>query len=504
MITCSRCGEQNSDEFAYCGDCGSAIGSGPFAIQSTINGGRYRIDKLIGQGGMGSVYRATDMRLRRDVALKVLHAELVAHPTARRRMTQEAEALARIEHPNVVRVIDVFDENQLLVMVLEFVIGGDLARMVQPGGLSEAQVVPLMIGVLAGLEAVHQAGLVHRDMKPGNVLLTDKGVPKITDLGVARDSKAKERTRLGAALGTPEYMSPEQIQGLVVDARCDIYSTGIVLYELLTGVKPYDATTDFDIQAAHVRDPPNLARLRGVVSEPVIGVIARALAKAPGQRWPSAHAMAAALASGASALSPDTQSGRAQAEAKAQFVANAERARAARQLPPHGPGPVGHPDTITEGFGTRPNRENAHISAQSYGASLYAPPSEPMQSRQAWGGGPEHPAKLGNQQLFFSLTGRIPRKPYWINTIFIILCLSLLSIIAAASKTEALFILALPLLWCSWALGVKRWHDRGKSGWWMLINLVPYLGGIWSFVECGCLRGTVGPNKYGHDSTGHY
>ncbi len=306
MPYCSTCHNLVADDTRFCGRCGQPVGAqaSPTDEPSRVadlsgqmfSGGRYLLVKQLGVGGMGTVYLANDTRLKRDVALKVLHAELVTHPTARRRMTQEAEALARIEHPNVVRMLDVFDEGPMLVMVLEFVTGGDLEGKIMPGGMPEADAVQLMTGILAGLGAIHEAGLVHRDMKPGNVLVTGKGVPKITDLGIARDSQAKEKTRLGAALGTPEYMSPEQVQGLVVDARCDIYSSGIVLYEMLTGHKPYDATSEFDIAAAHVREPPNLAALEGKVSAGVIEVVATALAKAPGDRFGSAKEMAEELA----------------------------------------------------------------------------------------------------------------------------------------------------------------------------------------------------------------
>lgn len=302
MQLCPNCKNLVADDARFCGRCGcdaqsaTASDSGPPADEDltgqTMAGGRYQLRAQLGVGGMGAVYHATDLRLRRDVALKILHAELVAHPTARRRMTQEAQALARIEHPNVVRVFDVFDEGPKLAMALEFVTGGDLSARIVPGGLPESQVVPLMCAILAGLEAVHQAGLVHRDMKPGNVLLTDKGVPKVTDLGVARDAQAKERTSMGTALGTPEYMSPEQVQGLVVDARCDVYAAGIVLFELLTGQKPYNATSDFEIATAHVHTPPNLDLLRGRASDKCLAVVSKALAKRPDDRFASAQAMA--------------------------------------------------------------------------------------------------------------------------------------------------------------------------------------------------------------------
>ncbi|MFZ4579838.1 MAG: serine/threonine-protein kinase, partial [Myxococcota bacterium] len=262
-----------------------------------LGGGRYRVVQTLGGGGMGLVVRALDLRLKRDVAVKLLHSDLVAHPTARRRMTQEAEALARVEHPNVVRVLDVFDEGPQLALVLELVTGGDLSQRVGPGGIPAVDVVPLMVGVLSGLQAIHDAGLVHRDIKPGNILLSNTGVPKITDLGVARDSRARERTQLGAALGTLDYMSPEQVQSLTVDVRSDVYAAGMVLYELLTGHRPYNATTDFDIANAHVHVAPNLRALEGKAPPQLISVVAKALAKAPDDRFASAAAMAGALGS---------------------------------------------------------------------------------------------------------------------------------------------------------------------------------------------------------------
>ena len=314
-MLCGNCHQLCPDDVQFCGRCGSAFGAAPEATTDasdlltgrTINNGRYEVRDLLGKGGMGTVYRANDVRLGRLVALKVLAGELVAHATARRRMAQEAQALARIEHPNVVRMFDVFDEGPLLVMALELITGGDLESLVRPGGLNENQVVVAMQGILAGLQAIHDAGLIHRDVKPGNVLLTANGVPKVTDLGVARDSQAKEKTRLGAKLGTPEYMSPEQIQGTNIDARSDVYSAGLVMFELLTGAKPFQGKTEFEWLTAHVHQAPDMHRLEGKASASVRAVVAKALEKNPDQRFASANAMAAALATPTKVVvSPDT------------------------------------------------------------------------------------------------------------------------------------------------------------------------------------------------------
>lgn len=314
-MLCPACNNLEPDDALYCGRCAQRLGNLPdaegeppptpmaeasfdeHAIPSgqLLGGGRYRVVQTLGGGGMGLVVRALDLRLKRNVAVKLLHSDLVAHPTARRRMTQEAEALARVEHANVIRVLDVFDEGPQLALVLELVTGGDLSQRVVRGGDPEVEVVPLMVGVLSGLQAIHDAGLIHRDIKPGNILLSNTGVPKITDLGVARDSRARERTQLGAALGTLDYMSPEQVQSLTVDVRSDVYSAGMVLYELLTGHRPYNATTDFDIANAHVHVAPNLRALEGKASPELIAVVAKSLAKAPSDRYASAADMARAL-----------------------------------------------------------------------------------------------------------------------------------------------------------------------------------------------------------------
>lgn len=300
--TCPNCQNECEADGLFCPNCSQFLGSERATnrpeelVGRALSSNRYRIDQLLGQGGMGTVYSALDTRLGRQVALKILAPELVAHPTARIRMTQESQALARIEHPNVVRVFDVFDEGALFVIVLELVTGGSLEQLVRKNGIGERRCLELADGILAGLEAVHRAGLVHRDVKPGNILLTAQGIPKVADLGIARDTTAQSKTRLGQKLGTLEYMSPEQVQGLHVTACADIYSTAMVLFELLTGRLPFAARTEFEWALAHVRTQPDLAPLECVASATVCDAIAKALAKEPEKRFSSARAMALALA----------------------------------------------------------------------------------------------------------------------------------------------------------------------------------------------------------------
>jgi tRNA A-37 threonylcarbamoyl transferase component Bud32 len=311
MRNCPQCQRSNADDASFCSDCGHSLASKsqllsnvpadallPFAVGAQVALGRYVIEAVLGQGGMGTVYRARDVSLDRRCALKVLNSELTAHPTARKRMEREARALARIEHPNVVQVRNIFLEGELLVMELEYMDGGDLRSRVGPDGVDPAQAVAWMQGLLAGVQALHDAQLVHRDIKPENVLLSGQGVPKLTDLGVARDDAetGRTKTRLGAVLGTLEYMSPEQIQGLAVDARSDIYACGMVLYQLVTGALPFSAKSDFEWQEAHVRRPPAMGKLR-VKAPELVPVVERAIAKEPEGRWQSAAEMGAGLMS---------------------------------------------------------------------------------------------------------------------------------------------------------------------------------------------------------------
>ena len=187
----------------------------------------------------------------------------------------------------------------MFVLVLELVAGGTLGDIIGDNGVTCRQALPLLAGILAGLQAIHDAQLVHRDVKPENVLLTAAGVPKLADLGVARDTQSTKQgltTQLGTRLGTPYYMSPEQAQGLAVDARSDVFSMGVLAFELLTGQRAFDGPSEIEVLAAIVREPPPLQRLIGRCSPQTIDVIAQSLAKQVDDRFGSARAMARALA----------------------------------------------------------------------------------------------------------------------------------------------------------------------------------------------------------------
>lgn len=271
--------------------------SGDWAVGSVIHQ-RYKIVGFLGAGGMGTVYKAQDLFESREIALKVLDADLMLHRTAGLRMQQEAEALRKIHHPNVVHLYHAFDCQGRLVLALELVAGGTLTQLIGDRGCSEPEALYLLQGILAGLQAIHTAGLVHRDLKPDNVLLNAAGVPKLADLGVARDltsGPGRIKTHIGTRIGTPYYMSPEQAQALDVDVRSDIFSVGVLAYELLCGNKAFEAASELEVLAAIVRQQPPLNRLAGRCSPNVIDVLAQAMSKDREQRFASAAAMARAL-----------------------------------------------------------------------------------------------------------------------------------------------------------------------------------------------------------------
>jgi serine/threonine protein kinase len=298
MKFCTACGRGNPPESSACERCDAAfpVEEGELRIGQTLGADRYVVVAQLGQGGMGSVYRARDRRLDRDVAIKLLNHELVGHPTARARMEREAKALARLNHTNVVDIFDVMDHDGTLALVIEYVEGGTLTRRLVGGALPWRDALGFMDGILSGLKALHDEGIIHRDLKPDNVLIDPKGdIPKLTDLGVAHDAVGRGMTREGARLGTPEYMSPEQVCGGPLDARSDLYACGILLYEMLTGQVPFRDENDFQIYRAHVEHEPDWSCLPQDLPESIGSVLRHALAKPTEERPKSAEVMRQAL-----------------------------------------------------------------------------------------------------------------------------------------------------------------------------------------------------------------
>jgi eukaryotic-like serine/threonine-protein kinase len=261
-------------------------------------GDRYEVEDLVGTGGMSSVYRARDTVLERLVALKILHQHFMSDPEYVERFRREARAIARLNHPNIVTVIDRGELDNHQFIVFEHVPGENLKDFVRRRGpLPVHDALTLTTQIARGLAFAHEHGVVHRDVKPQNVLLDESGIAKVTDFGIARSIEPGDGlTETGTLLGTSEYISPEQAGGRRVDARSDQYSLGVVLYELLTGETPYSGDNFMAVAMKHMRDPvPSVRDRRPDVPASVDAIVSRAMAKRPEDRFPSTQEMVAAL-----------------------------------------------------------------------------------------------------------------------------------------------------------------------------------------------------------------
>lgn len=255
--------------------------------------GRYQVESRIARGGMASVYLALDIRLDRTVALKVMHRSLAEDPQFVRRFIGEAKSVASLSHPNIVQVFDQGADGGHVYLSMEYVPGKTLRDVLRERGRMPArEALEIMIPVLAALGAAHQAGLIHRDVKPENVLLADDGRVKVVDFGLARAIEASNQTKTGTMIGTIAYMSPEQVTAGVADARSDVYAAGIVLFELVTGHQPYEGETPMSIAYRHVHDSvPAPSSIVPETPAPLDALIAAATDKDPGRRPVDAGAL---------------------------------------------------------------------------------------------------------------------------------------------------------------------------------------------------------------------
>ncbi|MFE4468322.1 Stk1 family PASTA domain-containing Ser/Thr kinase [Leifsonia sp. NPDC056824] len=264
---------------------------------SRLLAGRYQVGELVGRGGMSDVHRGTDTRLGRTVAIKLLKPSLATDPAFRTRFRQEAQAAARMTHPTIVRVFDAGEETvrepngheaQLPFIVMEYVDGVLLKDLIKRGPLEVAEAIRITEGILTALEYSHRAGVVHRDIKPGNVMVTTTGQVKVMDFGIARAISDSSATvaQTTAVLGTASYFSPEQAKGETVDARTDLYSTGVVLFEMLTGRPPFRGDTPVAVAYQHVSETPVApSTVNPKVSPAMDTVVAHALTKDRFERY---------------------------------------------------------------------------------------------------------------------------------------------------------------------------------------------------------------------------
>ena len=258
--------------------------------------GNYRVLEKIGEGGMGAVYRAVDVMLERDVALKFLRPELASQPDLVERFRAEAVVLARLSHPHIAAIYGLHRHDDQFFMAMEFVHGDTLETLLaRQGRLEPGHAAAIAAMVLAALDYAHRQGVVHRDIKTANIIVGADGAAKVMDFGIARVLGGQRHTRVGFVVGTVGYMSPEQIQGREVDGRSDLYSLGLVLYEMLAGRLPFEADTEWALMQAQVQEAPPPISSFAPVGPPLEGTVLRALEKSPAARFQTATEFRRAL-----------------------------------------------------------------------------------------------------------------------------------------------------------------------------------------------------------------
>jgi serine/threonine protein kinase len=303
-MICPSCQAENPEFLNACGHCGATLVAPPTEVVVAVDlspgavfQGRYEVLSALGRGGMGMVYKARDRTLDEVVAIKVLRPDFGADPRMTDRFKSEIKLARKVRHKNVCTIHDYGEDRGLLYISMEFIDGTDLKKLLKrPGGLSTDRAYDIGIQVAEGLEAVHEAGIIHRDLKTANIMIDGRGVARLMDFGIAKREGDATLTATGQVVGTPEYMSPEQAQGKKVDFRSDVYALGVVLYETFTGRVPFRGDTPISTILKHLQDPPPLegpqaSRLPANLKP----VLRRALAKDPDERFATVRALADAL-----------------------------------------------------------------------------------------------------------------------------------------------------------------------------------------------------------------
>lgn len=314
MKVCPSCGTTYPDHTSFCPEEGTALVplSDAPAVDVNLVGerlfGDYLLKKKLGEGGMGAVYLAENMAIDQKIAVKVLHPSAARDDETLQRFNREANAIARLSHPNTIRVF-IFGKTSepLIYLAMEYVDGTTLRdELYDHGPFDELRAIPIMRQTLHALSEAHELGVVHRDLKPDNIMLTHfRGVNdfvKVLDFGIAkvtepRGGQQKKLTQAGVVYGTPEYLSPEQARGRDIDHRADLYAMGIILYEMVTGVVPFTGDTALAILSGHVyQEPPDPSTVTDVkISAPLRDIILRAIQKNPDDRYQSAMQFLEAL-----------------------------------------------------------------------------------------------------------------------------------------------------------------------------------------------------------------
>jgi serine/threonine protein kinase len=303
-MKCPQCRSDNPADTFFCGKCGTRLGESAAGkpgvsvtrtlettadelTRGTLFAGRYEIIEELGTGGMGRVYRAHDIKLNEEVALKLIKPEIAAEKRVIERFRNELKTARKIRHKNVCGMYDFHEEGKTLYLTMEYVRGEDLKSLIhRMKALTVGAAVSIARQVAEGLSEAHKLGIVHRDLKPGNIMIDKEGQAKIMDFGIARSLAGGGTTAEGAIIGTPEYMSPEQVEGKEADQRSDIYALGIILFEMVTGRLPFEGDTPFSIaNKQRSEPPPDPRKLNPQIPAELGRVILRSLEKAKEKRY---------------------------------------------------------------------------------------------------------------------------------------------------------------------------------------------------------------------------
>jgi serine/threonine-protein kinase len=258
--------------------------------------GRYEVKSELGRGGMATVYRAFDPSFNREVAIKVLPREMMHDPQFRARFDREVKLVAGLEHPSIVPVYDVGDEDGQPYFVMRYMTGGSLSNLISKGRMSVEDTARIVSKIAQGLAYAHKKGVIHRDLKPDNILFDDNGDPFISDFGIAKLAESTGSLTGSGVIGTPAYMSPEQAQGSDIDGRSDVYGLGVIVYQMLSGHQPYNADTPMGVVVKHITEPvPEILSMVPNLPTEVDQVIRMSMAKDRTRRYPSAIDLAKAL-----------------------------------------------------------------------------------------------------------------------------------------------------------------------------------------------------------------
>src|SRR5438132_10054809 len=305
---CSRCGTQNDDTSKFCRSCGLDLAATPIQTPQELTElelvreqlkDEYEILDELGRGGMAIVFRAREKQLERDVAIKVLPFSLAFDKEFVERFQREARTAAKLEHPSIIPIYRVGKNGRVIYFVMKFLRGKPLSAVLGTrGSLPPAEIRQVLVQVARALAYAHKSGIVHRDIKPDNIMFDEHGQAVVTDFGIAKAATGGKLTGTGMSIGTPHYMSPEQARAQQLDGRSDVYSLGVVAYQSLTGSVPFDGEDSFSIGYKHIMEEIPAPPLETYDQRTVFEIIRKMMAKSPDDRFQSADDLVQALEAG--------------------------------------------------------------------------------------------------------------------------------------------------------------------------------------------------------------